>query len=50
MKDTEQFEHEKDGKLDNDHQSNYIFKNGLLLTLYVDDVLLSGPENVHAPC
>ena len=36
-------------KLDNDHQSNYIFKNGLLLTLYVDDVLLSGPEHLHAP-
>ena len=35
------------GKLDNDHQSNYIFKNGLLLTLY-DDVLLSGPEHLHA--
>jgi len=37
------------GKLDNDHQSNYIFKNGLLLTLYVDAVLLSGPEHLHAP-
>ena len=36
------------GKLDNDHQSNYIFENGLLLTLYVDDVLLSGPESLHS--
>ena len=36
------------GSLDNDHQSNYVFKNGLLLTLYVDDVLLSGPEHLHS--
>ena len=36
------------GSFDNDHQSNYIFKNGLLLTLYVDDVLLSGPEHLHS--
>ena len=36
------------GSLDNDHQSNYIFKEWVALTLYVDDVLLSGPEHLHS--
>ena len=31
-----------------DNQSNWTFGNGLLLTLYVDDVLLSGPSHLHA--
>ena len=35
------------GKADVDNQSNWTFENGLLLTLYVDDILLSGPEKLH---
>ena len=36
------------GSPDQDNQSNWTFGNGLLLTLYVDDVLLSGPSHLHA--
>ena len=35
------------GVADNDNQSNWTFPNGLLLTLYVDDILLSGPSHLH---
>ena len=35
------------GKADVDNQSNWTFENGLLLTLYVDGILLSGPEKLH---
>jgi hypothetical protein len=35
------------GVADNDNQSNWTFPNGLLLTLYVDDILLSGPRLLH---
>ena len=37
------------GVADNDNQSNWTFPNGLLLTLYVDDILLSGPSHLHEP-
>ena len=37
----------KGGVADNDNQSNWTFPNGLLLTLYVDDILLSGPSHLH---
>ena len=35
------------GKADRDNQSNWIFENGLVLTLYVDDILLSGPMGLR---
>jgi hypothetical protein len=37
------------GKPVNNHPSSYFFKeSGLLLTVYVDDLLLSGPADAHA--
>ena len=35
------------GKADRDNQSNWTFDNGLVLTLYVDDILLSGPSGLR---